>query len=130
MIVEPDFWRGQLRRLWDDSAGPAGNPVTRWWYLSFVPLLGLALAGVRWLRRALPPQAPLALAWLACLGVAGLVELSAVSFYSLGGSAHGRYILPALSVFAVAAASGVAALPGIRALPLIAARCRCCWSST
>jgi len=122
MLVEPDFWRSQLRRLWDDSAGPSGtNPVTKWWCLTFVPLLGLALAGMRWLRWALPPRTPLALAWLACLGVAGLVELSAVSFYSLGGNAHGRYALPALSVFAVAAAAGVVALPGVRALPLIAA---------
>ena len=121
-LVAPEFWHDQLRRLWDDSAGPSGqNGITKWWYLTFVPVLGLALAGVRWLRRALPPPTPLLLAWLACLAVAGLVELSAASFYSLGGTAHGRYLLPALSVLAVAAAAGVAALPGPRALPIIVA---------
>jgi hypothetical protein len=121
-LLAPEFWHDQLRRLWDDSAGPSGrNGFTRWWYLSFVPLLGIALAGVRWLRRAVPPPTVLVLCWLACLGVAGLVELSAASFYSLGGTAHGRYVLPALSVLAVAGAAGVAGLPGRRALPLIAA---------
>ena len=121
-LLGQDFWRGQLRRLWDDSAGPSGtNGVTAWYYLTFVPLLGLTLAGVRWLRRALPPPNSLLLAWLAGLAVAGLVELGAASFYSLGGTAHGRYLLPALSVLAVAAAAGVAGLPGPRALPLIAA---------
>ena len=121
-LLAPEFWHDQLRRLWDDSAGPSGrNGFTKWWYLIFVPMFGLALAGVRWLRRAVPPPAALALGWLACLGVAGLVELSAASFYSLGGTAHGRYLLPALSVLAVAAAAGLAALPGRRALPLIAA---------
>jgi len=76
---------------------------------------------VRWLRRALPPPNSLLLAWLAGLAVAGLVELGAASFYSLGGTAHGRYLLPALSVLAVAAAAGVVGLPGPRALPLVAA---------
>jgi hypothetical protein len=122
-LLAPDYWYGQLRRLWDDSAGPTGaNGVTKWWYLTFVPVLGLALAGIRWLRRARPPQTPLLLAWLACLGVFGLIELSAASFYSVGGNAHGRYLLPALSVLAVVAAVGMAGLPGgARALPTILA---------
>ncbi len=133
-LLAPEFWHDQLRRLWDDSAGPSGrNGFTKWWYLIFVPVLGLALAGVRWLRRAVPPPAALALGWLACLGVAGLVELSAASFYSLGGTAHGRYLLPALSVLAVAAAAGLAALPGRRGAAADRSRCRCwrwstCWS--
>ena len=68
-LLGQDFWRGQLQRLWDDSAGPSGtNGVTAWYYLTFVPLLGLTLAGVRWLRRALPPPNSLLLAWLAGLG--------------------------------------------------------------
>jgi len=121
-LVDPDFWTGQLRRLWDDSAGPSGrNGVTRYWYLTFVPAIGLVLAGIRWLRRAAPPRAPQLLAWAACLGLAALVELSAASFYSVGGSAHGRYMLPGLSVLAVAAAVGMAGLPGgRRAVPTIA----------
>jgi hypothetical protein len=122
MLLDGDFWQGQLRRLWDDSAGPTGrNGFTKWWYLTFVPVLGLALGGVRWLRRAVPPPTALVLGWLACLGLVGLVELSAASFYSLGGTAHGRYLLPALSVLAVAAAAGLAGLPGRRALPLLLA---------
>ncbi|HZB50878.1 MAG TPA: DUF2142 domain-containing protein, partial [Mycobacteriales bacterium] len=121
-LLAPEFWQDQLRRLWDDSAGPSGrNGYTEWWYLTFVPLFGLVLAGVRWLRRAVPPPSGLVLCWLACLGVAGLVELSAASFYSLGGTAHGRYLLPALSVVAVAAAAGLAGLPGRRALPFLVA---------
>ena len=119
-IVDPSYWHDHLRRLWDDSGGPSGrNGVTKYWYLTFVPVLGLALAGVRWLRRALPPRRPLLLAWLACLGLAVLVELSAISFYSLGGNPHGRYLLPALSVLAVAGAAGMAGFPGPRALPTI-----------
>ena len=119
-IVDPSYWHDHLRRLWDDSGGPSGrNGVTKYWYLTFVPVLGLALAGVRWLRRALPPRPPLLLAWLACLGAAALVELSAISFYSLGGNPHGRYLLPALSVLAVAGAAGMAGFPGPRALPTI-----------
>jgi hypothetical protein len=122
MLLEQDFWRGQLRRLWGDSGSSSGtNDVAAWWYLTSVPLLGLTLAGVRWLRRALPPPTSLLLAWLAGLAVAGFVELSAASFYSLGGTAHGRYVLPALSVLVVAAAAGMAGLPGPRALPLMAA---------
>jgi hypothetical protein len=121
-LLAPEFWQNQLRRLWDDSAGPTGtNGTTKWWYLTFVPLLGLAAAGARWLRRAVPPPTALVFCWLACLGVAGLVELSAASFYSLGGNAHGRYLLPALAVLAVAAAVGLAGLPGRRALPVIVA---------
>lgn len=121
-LLAPEYWHDQLRRLWDDSAGPSGrNGSTGWWLLTFVPVVGLAVAGLRWLRRALPPQTPLLLAWLACLGVTGLVELSAAGFYSIGGTAHGRYLLPALSVLAVAAAAGLAALGGPRALPAIAA---------
>lgn len=121
-LLDGDFWSGQLRRLWDDSAGPSGrNGFTKWWYLTALPVLGLAMAGVRWLRRAVPPPTALVLCWLAGLGVAGLVELSAASFYSLGGTAHGRYLLPALSVLAVAAAAGLAGLPGRRALPLLVA---------
>jgi hypothetical protein len=122
MLLEPDFWRGQLRRLWGDTGSSSGTAdLAPWWYLTVVPLFGLTLAGVRWLRRALPPPTSLLLAWLAGLAVAGFVELSAASFYSLGGTAHGRYVLPALSVLAVAAAAGVAGLPGPRGLPLMAA---------
>jgi len=122
MLLEQDFWRSQVRRLWDQSPSPAGkNADAVWWCLTVAPLLGLAFAGVRWLRRALPPPTSLLLAWLAGLAVAGLVELGAASFYSLGGTAHGRYLLPALSVLAVAAAAGVAGLPGRRARPLLAA---------
>ncbi len=121
-LLAGEFWEDQLRRLWDDSAGPSGrNGFTRWWLLTFVPVLGLALAGARWLRRAVPPPTALVLCWLAGLGLAGLVELSAASFYSLGGTAHGRYLLPALSVLAVAAAAGLAGLPGRRAFPLLVA---------
>jgi len=29
MLVEPDFWRSQLRRLWDDSAGPSARTRLR-----------------------------------------------------------------------------------------------------
>jgi hypothetical protein len=118
MLLEQDFWRSQVRRLWDQSPSPAGkNADAVWWCLTVAPLLGLAFAGVRWLRRALPPPTSLLLAWLAGLAVAGLVELGAASFYSLGGTAHGRYLLPALSVLAVAAAAGVAACR-------VAGRCR------
>jgi len=119
-LVDPSYWHDHLRRLWDDSAGPTGrNGVTKYWYLTFVPVLGLALAGARWLRRAVPPRTPLVLAWVACLGVAVLVELSAVSFYSLGGNPHGRYLLPGLSVLAVAAAAGMAGFPGRRGLQIV-----------
>jgi hypothetical protein len=120
-VLDRSYWHDHLRRLWEYTGGPwAHDPVSKAWCLTFVPLLGLALAGVRWLRRALPPRPPLLLAWLACLGVAVLVELSAVSFYSLGGQPHGRYLLPGLAVLAVAAAAGMAAFPVPRALPTIA----------
>ena len=120
-LVDRSYWHDHLRRLWEYTGGPwAGDFVSTSWRLTFLPLLGLAVAGARWLRRALPPRPPLLLAWLACLGVAALVELSAISFYSLGGQPHGRYLLPALSVLAVAAAAGMAAFPGPRALPIIA----------
>jgi hypothetical protein len=120
-LRDPSYWHDHIRRLWEYVGGPwAHDLVSRSWQLTFLPLLGLALAGARWLRRAVPPRPPLLLAWLACLGVAVLVELSTVSFYSLGGNPHGRYLLPALSVLAVAAVAGMAAFPGPRALPIIA----------
>ena len=66
MLLEQDFWRSQVRRLWDQSPSPAGkNADAVWWCLTVAPLLGLAFAGVRWLRRALPPPTSLLLAWLA-----------------------------------------------------------------
>jgi len=120
-LIDLSYWHDHLRRLWEYTGGPwAHDPVSKSWRLTFLPVLGLALAGVRWLRKAVPPRPPLLLAWLACLAVAVLVELSAISFYSLGGQPHGRYLLPALSVLAVAAAAGMAAFPGPRALPTIA----------
>ena len=121
-LVDASYWHDHLRRLWELTEGPSAHDLaSRSWGLTFLPVLGLALAGARWLlRRAVPPRPAPLLAWLACLGMAVLVELSAVSFYSLGGNPHGRYLLPALSVLAVAAATGLAALPGRRALPTIA----------
>jgi 4-amino-4-deoxy-L-arabinose transferase-like glycosyltransferase len=120
-VVDPSYWHDHLRRLWELTEGvSAGDLLSRSWGLTFLPVLGLALAGIGWLRRAQRPGLPLLLAWLACLGLAVLVELSAVSFYSLGGNPHGRYLLPGLSVLAIAAAAGVAGLPGPPALPTIA----------
>jgi hypothetical protein len=106
-LVDPDFWRDQLRRLWDDSAGPMGrNGTTKFWYLTAVPAIGLALAAVRrrWRGR---PATPMLFAWLACLGIAALVQVGNASFHSVGGTAHGRYLLPGLAVLAVVAAVGM-----------------------
>jgi 4-amino-4-deoxy-L-arabinose transferase-like glycosyltransferase len=121
-LLTPKFWTGQLQRLWDDSAGPSGrNGTTVFWYLTAVPLLGLALGGLRWLRHRVAPDRRMVLAWLLCAGLAVLVELSIASFYSVGGSAHGRYVLPGLAVLAVLGAVGLAFLPGGRhALPSVA----------
>jgi hypothetical protein len=120
-LIDRSYWREHLRRLWEYTGGPwAHDLVSKSWLLTFLPVLGLAFAAVRWLRKAEPPRPPLLLAWLACLAVAVLVEFSAISFYSLGGQPHGRYLLPVLGVLAVAAAAGMAGLPGPRALPTIA----------
>jgi hypothetical protein len=136
ILRDPGFWEVQQRRLWDptyDLTALAPNQTRSLWLLGLIPLAGLLLAGVGFLRRRRagltgpppPGRNRLTVAWLLGIVLLGLMQLSVAMFAADGGGAHARYLFPALGVLAVAAAAGLAALPlgrrGLPALALIAA---------
>jgi hypothetical protein len=121
VLATPGYWSTQLQRFFDGSVVlPGARGTSRFWLLAAVPAAGLALAGLRWLSRRSRPRPGTLLAWLACLGLLVAVVLTAADFARQGGSAHSRYLLPALAVLAAASAAGLAVLPGGgRAFPAI-----------
>jgi hypothetical protein len=131
LLREPGFWVVQQQRLWDpsfDFIALAPSRTRSLWLLGLIPLTGLLLIGVRFLRRRragatrpAPGRNQLTVAWLLGIVLLALMQLSVAMFAADGGGAHARYLFPALGVLAIAAAAGLAALPfGRRGLPALA----------
>ena len=117
VLRTPGYWIAQQQRFWDISANlpaMAGRPTRLAWLLVALPAAGLLLLGARWLRARRRPPPGRWLPWLLLIGLLAALELTTANFYSRGGNAHARYLLPALAVLGIAAAAGLAALPGAR----------------
>jgi hypothetical protein len=117
VLRTPGYWIAQQQRFWDISANlpaMAGRPTRLAWLLVALPAAGLLLLGARWLRARRPPPPGRWRPWLLLIGLLAALELTTADFYSRGGNAHARYLLPALAVLGIAAAAGLAALPGAR----------------
>ena len=114
LLTDPDFWRLQLRRMWDVTnllPGTDPSPARHLWMLGLIPVAGLIMAGARWLAR--PAAGGLRLdagRWVAvglCAGLLGLLQLTQVQFVSGGGGGHVRYLFPGLVTIGLVAAAGL-----------------------
>ena len=121
LLTDLGFWRLQQRRLWDvTNLLPATDTgvARQLWLLGVFPVAGLVLAGARRLARRSGGGPRLdsgrTLAFVLCVALLGLLQLSQVQFVSAGGGGHVRYLFPGLVTVGLVAAAGLVALPGGR----------------
>lgn len=117
-LVWRGFWRDIHTQWWsrinESSQLPDALLIPfRWWAPAIA--VGLLVVALRALTRGtwrLPP--PRLAAWALPLGLLAGTILTFSLFVARGGSAHARYLFPALAAVAALAAVGLGALPGAR----------------
>lgn len=112
-LTDGQFYTAQFRGQWLRLPGMTdGRLLVIPLVVGGLALLGLLVAAGAALRRRddAPAGGATVLAWLLAVGFTVAIEASVLTFFTAGGSDHGRYLIPVLPVLATVTAAGLLGL--------------------